>query len=411
MQKISAEYVTIGHPDRMCDLLAAKLIEKIQDKDKKKSHAAIEVFATKDTIIFGGEATTTLKINKKLLKSIVKEIFSILGYNNEKRKKEFGKDNIPVFSKTKIINKISRQSPDIAAMTTDKHECSGYNDQGIFYGAYDSATYTGQGYAKYLAQDFGDYLLHWSRISPYYKQLGSDIKIKIDLETKDDYYTSKSISGITVAWANTYTNLAEFSDYVKSLFERWYKERELKINKDDIRWVINGGSFFRKHGFIADTSMTGRKLAVNNISAGPLYSQNQIGGGSMIKPWHASDLLLPLLGNQIAKLIVTAGYSKYANVVLSSSIGRHEIDNISFFGDKIFEKNKNLKEAIESYININYKHLSPNDIVDKWNFFDFDFSEIVKDNFISISGEGYPWEIVSKELNNFKSYIEEYISK
>ena len=71
MQKISAEYVTIGHPDRMCDLLAAELIEKIQDKDKKKSHAAIEVFATKDTIIFGGEATTTLKINKKLLKSIV----------------------------------------------------------------------------------------------------------------------------------------------------------------------------------------------------------------------------------------------------------------------------------------------------------------------------------------------------
>ena len=110
MQKISAEYVTIGHPDRMCDLLAAKLIEKIQDKDKKKSHAAIEVFATKDTIIFGGEATTTLKINKKLLKSIVKEIFSILGYNNEKRKKEFGKDNIPVFSKTKIINKISTKS-------------------------------------------------------------------------------------------------------------------------------------------------------------------------------------------------------------------------------------------------------------------------------------------------------------
>ena len=75
----------------MCDLLAAKLIEKIQDKDKKKSHAAIEVFATKDTIIFGGEATTTLKINKKLLKSIVKEVFSILGYNSKKRKKEFDK--------------------------------------------------------------------------------------------------------------------------------------------------------------------------------------------------------------------------------------------------------------------------------------------------------------------------------
>ena len=29
MQKISAEYVTIGHPDRMCDLLAEKKKKKI----------------------------------------------------------------------------------------------------------------------------------------------------------------------------------------------------------------------------------------------------------------------------------------------------------------------------------------------------------------------------------------------
>ena len=86
MQKISAEYVTIGHPDRMCDLLAAKLIEKIQDKDKKKSHAAIEVFATKDTIIFGGEATTTLKINKKLLKKYF--LFWVIIMKKEKKNLE-----------------------------------------------------------------------------------------------------------------------------------------------------------------------------------------------------------------------------------------------------------------------------------------------------------------------------------
>lgn len=410
MQKISAEYVTIGHPDRMCDLLAAKLIEIIQTRDREKSHAAIEVFATKDTIIFGGEVTTTLKINRKLLKNIVKEVFSILGYNIIRRKK-FGKNNIPVFSKTKIINKISKQSPDIAAMTTDKNECSGYNDQGIFYGAYDSMTPTGQGYAKFLAQSFGDYLLHCTRMDAS-RKFGTDIKVKIDLDVKEDFYTPKSISGVTVAWANAYTNLMDFEIVVKAAFEAWYKENELKINKDDIKWVINGGSFFRKHGFIADTSMTGRKLAVNNISAGPLYSQNQIGGGSMIKPWHASDLLLPLLSNQIAKLIVKAGYSKYANVAMSSSIGRHEIDNISVFGDKAFERNKSLKEAIESYININYKHMSPNDIINKWKFFDeVEFDEVVKDNFVSISGENYPWEKVSEELNNFKSYVEEYMDK
>ena len=65
---ISSEYVTLGHPDRMCDSIAANLINRIKHNDKENSHAAIEVFASDDTIIFGGEAKTTLKLNKKFLR-------------------------------------------------------------------------------------------------------------------------------------------------------------------------------------------------------------------------------------------------------------------------------------------------------------------------------------------------------
>ena len=56
------EYVTIGHPDRIADLLAAKLIEAIQRKDQWNAHAAIEVLITGNKVVFSGEARTSLKL-------------------------------------------------------------------------------------------------------------------------------------------------------------------------------------------------------------------------------------------------------------------------------------------------------------------------------------------------------------
>ena len=90
---ISSEYVSLGHPDRTCDTIAANLINRIQHKDKENSHAAIEVFASDDTIVFGGEAKTTLKLNKKLLKDVVRESFKACGYRSDKRER-FKKEEV-----------------------------------------------------------------------------------------------------------------------------------------------------------------------------------------------------------------------------------------------------------------------------------------------------------------------------
>lgn len=80
---ISSEYVTLGHPDRLCDTIAANLISRIQKKDGLSSHAAVEVFASNDTVAFGGEVKTSLKINKKLLKEVLEESFNDCGYIEE----------------------------------------------------------------------------------------------------------------------------------------------------------------------------------------------------------------------------------------------------------------------------------------------------------------------------------------
>lgn len=48
-----SEYVSIAHPDRMADLLAAKIIDDVQSFDK--GHAAIEVLWTFNTVVVSGE--------------------------------------------------------------------------------------------------------------------------------------------------------------------------------------------------------------------------------------------------------------------------------------------------------------------------------------------------------------------
>lgn len=398
MNKISAEYVTIGHPDRMCDTLAAKLIDIIQKKDGINSHAAIEVFATKNTIIFGGEVKTTLNITKMLLNRIVRETFKELGYTLKKSWK-FGFKNIPNYYFTKIENKISKQSPDIAKMTTDKVEDSGFNDQGIFYGAYDGMTPTGQGYAKWFAQSFGEYIMNYSVKQS--ETNSSDIKIKVDIEVDKDLYTPLSVKTITIAWAGIKEDLTK--TLVNDLFKKWVKKNKIDIDINNIEFIINGNSSFRKHGFIADTSMTGRKIAVNNISAGPVYMQNQIGGGSYIKPWHASDFLLPMYCNYIAKAIVKCGYSKYVNVAMSCSIGQTKIDSISIYGDKDFEKNKKLKKVICKFFENNL-NLSPYLICKNWNFFKYSFDEIQRNNFVT-STEKFPWEQTKSLEKDLKAYV------
>lgn len=387
---ISSEYVTLGHPDRLCDTLSSNLINRIQKNDKENSHAAIEVFASDDTIVFGGEAKTTIGLNKRLLKDVVAESFKDCGYIPERRN-IFTKDEVYLAKDTKIINKIHAQSPDIAMATTDKKEASGFNDQGIFFGSFDSKTPTGQGVAKYLAQSFGDYLFNQSKTNLC---IGSDIKVVFTIDVDDkDLYTPKSIEHVTVAIPNK--NVEDIKTYVINAYREWgvkvlknvagidsnyHDLSKLYLTKDP-EFTVNGTGRYVNHGYHSDASMTGRKLAVNNMSAGPVASQCQCGGGSYIKPFHASDLLLPMVGNWIAKAVVGLGITSYANVALACTIGSTKVDSICITGDAKFNKNiKVQKEIVEYLKNLD---ISPDGLAKIWGYPEkFDFYSIAKSNFI-----------------------------
>lgn len=281
-----SEYVSIAHPDRMADLLAAKIIDDIQSFDR--GHAAIEVLWTAKTVVVSGEVKTTFRLTDDYLKSCVDFILQETGY---KGKKEFEKKGL-IKTDFEVLNLINQQSPDIALGTDN----GGWNDQTIAYGGYDPSTEFGLQKDKDLARRVCDNLFKTALVD---EKLGTDIKVKV------------SDRNITVAIPVLDDDFQNYKKTIKSILEETFP---------GYSFTINGTGKYEKHGPIADTGLTGRKITVNSPSI-----ENKVGGGSMIKPAHASDLLLPLWAKHLAYV---SGYST-GDIALSSTIGKKHLDSNS----------------------------------------------------------------------------------
>ena len=90
---ITSESVSVGHPDKTCDIIADAILDEALKVDKD-SQMAVECAIKNDKLFLYGEATTKANLDyEKIAKDVLKEI----GYKN---------DFI-------ITKEISQQSPDI----------------------------------------------------------------------------------------------------------------------------------------------------------------------------------------------------------------------------------------------------------------------------------------------------------
>ena len=124
-QYLTAESVCMGHPDKLCDLIADSILDACLRKDRS-SRVACEVMATKGKIIVAGEITCSGKVN---IPHVVKRVLQEVGYNPKR------------FS---IYVYVHKQSADIAAGVNNALEARcgdvgwygdiGAGDQGTVYG-------------------------------------------------------------------------------------------------------------------------------------------------------------------------------------------------------------------------------------------------------------------------------------
>lgn len=391
----SSEFVSVAHPDRLCDCLAAMVINDIQKKDGPQSHAAIEVFATHDSIIFGGEATTTLELTEEYLNGIVTRGFSRCGYIPEMRN-FWSKSEVMLAEDVTIINKIASQSPDIAMGTTDLGADSGFNDQGIFYSSAENTNDKRIGSAMLIAQTVCEHLHSMSRSSIVMNNMplhfGPDNKCVATVKVAADGFTPIAITAITIAVAHDSASSIDFvRDFVKESVTEVLKDVNIPL-VEDCKWIINGTGRFVVHGIISDCSMTGRKISVNHPSAGPVWCNKMIGGGSLVKPAHASDLILNLTSRFIASVVVKAGLSKYAVVGCSGAIGQTTIQSLFVKGDAEFDRVDLLHKKVEEFFSVELPW-APIKLARLFGIFDesFDFGRAVNKNFFG-DAETQPWE-------------------
>lgn len=295
----TAESVTEGHPDKLCDTIADTVLDACLEQDSS-ARVACEVMATAGKVIVAGEITA-----KELpdIPAIAARTIHETGYDLDYEIEVITHD----------------QSTDIAgAVDGGGLLCAqrGAGDQGIMYGYACSETEELLPLPVVLAHRLTR-LLSNARKTGAIRGLGPDGKAQVSVE-----YVSglpHRISSVVVSCQHDADkDVGELRrEVVKSVVIPAL--RELPID-EDTEILINSSGRFVLGGFEADTGLTGRKLMVDTY--GGLVPH---GGGALSgKDGTKVDRSGAYMARYIAKNIVAAGLAERCTVSLAYAIGKAE---------------------------------------------------------------------------------------
>ena len=283
MQK-TAEAVSLGHPDKICDYISSYILDRMIEQDERVRYA-VEVMLKDNTVVLGGEVSGRIDLSK--IEEYVKQALAEIGYTREYSAR-WGENAVNP-DKLRVINLIGAQSCEIAQGVDQ----NGWGDQGIFVGyACQSEGYLAK--EQFLAQKLNRALYEKALNS---QNLGLDIKTQITLNADGSIDTA-------IAAVPMLENV-DLQDFVIET-----------LGETPKNIIINGTGTYKSHSSIADCGITGRKLACD------FYSGTcPVGGGS---PWtkdaSKADLTLNLYARKLA--VENLKDNDECFVYLSSCIGK-----------------------------------------------------------------------------------------
>lgn len=296
----SAESVTAGHPDKLCDQIADTVLDGCLALDRN-ARVACEVLATKGHIVLAGEISTTVMPD---LGKLTREALENAGYNP----KDF-----------EIESLIHPQSPDIEAAVNDPLDAEsdpnaiGAGDQCVVVGYATDETPEMLPLPVVLAHRLTSRLT-WACINDEQKRFGPDGKAMVIVEYEDD--RPVRVARIVVSFQHAPevdpTDLSElvWRDVILSALKGMPYDDSLEL-------ILNPGGHFVLGGPDADTGLTGRKLAVD--AYGPFVPTG--GGAFSGKDPTKLDRSGVYMARCVAKNIVASGIAQRCQVSLTYAIG------------------------------------------------------------------------------------------
>lgn len=293
---LTAESVTEGHPDKLCDTIADAVLDACLEHDPN-AHVACEAMATAGKILVAGEITAAELPD---IPAIVCRTVREAGYGGSDYEVE-------------VIT--HDQSSDIAGAVRDGSQL-GAGDQGIVYGYACNETDALLPLPVVLAHRLTRLLTNARRLN-LIPGLGPDGKAQVSVEY---------LFGLPSRVAAMVVSCQHDAGKDLSILRREIQEyviipalRELPADRDT-EILINPSGRFVEGGFEADTGLTGRKLMVDTYGGLAPHGGGALSGKDATKV----DRSGAYMARYIAKNIVAAGLAEKCTVSLAYAIGRTE---------------------------------------------------------------------------------------
>ena len=296
----SAESVTAGHPDKLCDQIADAVLDGCLALDRN-ARVACEVLATQGHIVLAGEISTTVMPD---IGKLTREALKNAGYNP----KDF-----------EIESLIHPQSPDIEAAVNNPLDAEsdpnaiGAGDQCVVVGYATDETPEMLPLPVVLAHRLTSRLT-WACINDEQKRFGPDGKAMAIVEYEDE--RPVRVARIVVSFQHAPE--VDPTDLTELIWQNVILSALKGMPYDDsLELILNPGGHFVLGGPDADTGLTGRKLAVD--AYGPFVPTG--GGAFSGKDPTKLDRSGAYMARCVAKNIVASGIAQRCQVTLTYAIG------------------------------------------------------------------------------------------
>lgn len=303
----TCESTCIGHPDKLCDLIADTILDDLLFEDPS-ARCAVEVMATKGRIIVAGEITSSarVRVRESVRHALIRAGYAPFGW----------RVNVHTHS----------QSPDIAAGVNTSLEARGgeesayvglgAGDQGTVYGYATAETPERLPLPLVMAHDICR-RLDKARTEGTIRGIGCDGKAQVSLRYEDGQ--AVGVEAVVVSIQHTKaTDLEELRRTVRTqVIAPALASHDLHIDEDTLV-LVNPAGPFTLGGPAADTGLSGRKLAVDTYGGLAPHGGGAFSGKDATKVDRSGAYMARL----IALAIIDARLADEAVVALSYAIGK-----------------------------------------------------------------------------------------
>lgn len=316
---ISAESVTEGHPDKVCDQISDAILDDLLRQDPH-SHVAVETSATTGQFFVFGEVTSE---GYSDVQSIVRSVVRDIGYTSS----TIGLDA----DSCGVLVALSGQSAEInqgvdrlragqesTASREERYEAQGAGDQGVMFGYACDETPALMPLPIYLAHRLA-YRLAQVRKQGIVRHLRPDGKTQVTIE----YDANDKPVRIDTVLISTQHDPEVSREWLGDQLSSHVIEPVLDevcgrtIRHDDFRMLVNPTGSFVLGGPAADAGLTGRKIIVDTYGGAAHHG----GGAFSGKDPSKVDRSAAYAARWVAKNIVAAGLAHRVEVQVAYAIG------------------------------------------------------------------------------------------